>query len=176
MKLSTLCIAILVVFFKNSESHAQASKTGPEHKRLELWLGTWTLEADVKAGPFGPPGKARGRDRVELGPGGFTIVFDSDITGPGGNVKSLGIIGYDTGAKSYTWYGVDSNGAVTTAQGSLKGNTWTWTTESKVAGKTVKGRSTAAFASPTAYTFRFEIADEKGAYSVIEEGKALKAR
>jgi len=40
----------------------------------------------------------------------------------------------------------------------------------------VKGRATINITSPSSYTFKFEIADDKGAFTTIEEGKAMKTR
>lgn len=168
-------LVLLLVTVSLAQAPAPAPKPGPEHKKLEYWIGTWNIEATVKASPFGPAGKTTETDRVESGLGGFFVVFNADAKSPSRNTKSVGIMGYDTGARSYTYYGVDNMGENTTGKGSVNGNIWTWQTESKMAGKTVKGRFTATTVSPASYTFKFEMADEKGAYSVIEEGKGTKA-
>jgi hypothetical protein len=158
-----------------AQAPAQAPKPSPDHKKLEYYLGKWNLESDVKASPFGPAGKNSGIEEVELGPGGFFVIFHDDIKGPA-PTKATGILGYDGGAKNYTYYGVDSSGGVNVGTGKVAGNAWTWNTESKVAGKLVKGRATANITSPSSYTYKFEIADDKGAYVTIEEGKATKAK
>ncbi len=176
MKRTTFCIAMLVVLFWNSEPYAQASRHGPEHKNLEYWLGTWTLASDVKASPFGPAGKMTGIDIVELGPGGFFLVFRNDSKTPAGNLKRIGIMGYDVQAKSYTWNGFDSMGTAESAKGTVQGSTWSWTTENKVTGKLVKGRFTANVTSPTSYTYKFEMQSDTGAWSTVEEGKATKSK
>ncbi|HYR84121.1 MAG TPA: DUF1579 family protein [Terriglobia bacterium] len=159
-----------------AQAPPQAPKPSPDHKKLEYYVGRWTLESDVKASPFGPAGKNTGTEEVELGPGGFFAVFRDDVKGPAGPMKATGILGYDGGAKNYTYYGVDSNGGVNVGTGKVAGNVWTWNTESKVAGKLVKGRATASITSPSSYTFKFEIADDKGAFITIEEGKAMKTK
>ena len=46
--------------------------------------------------------------------------------------------------------------------------------EDKYAGKAVKGRTTITMLSPTQYTVKYEMADEKGGYTTIVEGKATK--
>ena len=46
--------------------------------------------------------------------------------------------------------------------------------EDKYAGKSVKGRTTITMSSPTQYTIKYEMADEKGGYTTIVEGKATK--
>ena len=61
-----------------------------------------------------------------------------------------------------------------TATGSVNGNTWTWMVEDKFAGKAVNGRTTITMSSPTQYTSKYEMADGKGGYTTILEGKATK--
>ena len=158
-----------------AQGPAQTPKPTPDHKKLEYYIGKWTLESDVKASPFGPAGKNTGTEEVELGPGGFFVIFHDDIKGPA-PMKATGILGYDGGAKYYTYYGVDSSGNVNVGKGNVAGNAWTWNTEGKVGGKVVKGRATINITSPSSYTFKFEIADDKGAFTTIEEGKAMKAK
>jgi hypothetical protein len=46
--------------------------------------------------------------------------------------------------------------------------------EDKFAGKAVKGRTTITTSSPTQYTFKYEMADEKGGYTTIVEAKVTK--
>ena len=46
--------------------------------------------------------------------------------------------------------------------------------EDKYAGKSIKGRTTATILSPTQYTSKYELADGKGGYTTIVEGKATK--
>ena len=81
---------------------------------------------------------------------------------------------YDSHAKVYTSYYANSVGLVGAATGSVNGNTWTWMVEDKFAGKAVKGRTTITRLSPTQYTIKYEMADEKGGYTTITEGTATK--
>jgi hypothetical protein len=46
--------------------------------------------------------------------------------------------------------------------------------EDKVFGRAVKGRTTITTLSPTEYTVKYEMADAKGGYTTITEGKATK--
>ena len=86
----------------------------------------------------------------------------------------LAIIGYDSHAKVYTSYYASSVGLVGAATGSVNGNTWTWMVEDKFAGKAIKGRTTITMSSPTQYTIKYEMADEKGGYTTITEGTTTK--
>jgi len=87
---------------------------------------------------------------------------------------TLEIITYDSHAKVYTAYYVNSAGLVGAATGTLNGNIWTWMVEDKYAGKAVKGRLTMTMLSPTQCTSKYEMADGTGDYTTIVEGKSTK--
>jgi Protein of unknown function (DUF1579) len=145
-------------------------KPSPEHKKLEYFVGKWTVESEIKANKFVPAGKTVGTETATLGPGGFYV--ESRAEGQLGT--RLAIIAYDSHAKVYTSYYASSVGLVGTGTGTVNGNTWTWMVEDKYAGKSVKGRTTVTTLSPTQYTSKYEVADEKGGYTTILEGKATK--
>ena len=145
-------------------------KPGPEHKKLEYSVGKWTVEGEIKANEFVPASKIVGTEICTLGPGGFYVECRvEDQLG-----TRLAIVAYDSYAKAYTTFYASSAGFVGTGIGSVNGNTWTWMVEDKFAGKAVKGRTTVTTLSPTEYTSKYEMADEKGGYTTIVEGKATK--
>lgn len=145
-------------------------KPGPEHKKLEYFIGKWTVESEIKANEFVRGGKTAYTDTCTLGPGGFYV----ECLAEGQLPTRLAIMAYDSHAKVYTSYYANSGGLVGTATGSVDGNTWTWMVEDKFAGKAIKGRTTITIISPTQYTAKYEMADEKGGYTTILEGKATK--
>jgi hypothetical protein len=167
-------VALILICGFTSLSLAQAPpalpKPGPEHKKLEYFVGKWTVESEIKANEFVPAGKVVGTETGTLGPGGFYV--ESCAEGQWGT--RLGIIAYDSHAKVYTSYYASSVGLVGTAAGTVNGNTWTWMVEDEYAGKSVKGRTTITMLSPTQYTSKYEMADGKGGYTTILEGKATK--
>jgi len=145
-------------------------KPGPEHKKLEYFLGKWTGESDIKANGYVPAGRSVGTETNTLGPGGFYVEHRAE----GQFGTTVGIMGYDSHAKVYTSYYASSIGLVGTGTGTVNGNTCTWMVEDKFAGKAVKGRTTITMLSPTQYTSKYEMADGKGGYTTILEGKATK--
>src|SRR5688572_22057397 len=167
-------VAVVLICGFTALSLAQAPperpKPGPEHKKLEYFVGKWTVESEIKATEFGPAAKLVGTETATLGPGGFYV--ESRAEGKLGT--RLAIMGYDSHAKVYTSYYASSAGFVGTATGTVNGNTWTWMVEDKYAGKSIKGRTTVTTLSPTQYTAKYEMADEKGGYTTILEGKATK--
>jgi len=86
-------------------------------------------------------------------------------------------MGYSSEDKTYTYYGIDSSGMVptTVSRGSVQGDTWVYTDESKMGGKLVKSRYTMKLLSPTSYSFKWEMQGEGGAWSALMEGKSTKA-
>ena len=171
----TISVAVILICGFTSLLLAQAPpappKPGPEHKKLEYFVGKWTVEGEIKANEFMPAGKTVGTETDTLGPGGFYVESRAEgpITG-----TSLGIIAYDSHAKVYTSYYASSVGLVGIGTGTVNGNTWTWMVEDKYAGKAIKGRTTITMLSPTQYTSKYEMADGKGGYTTIVEGKATK--
>ena len=169
-------VAVILICGFTSLLLAQAPpappKPGPEHKKLEYFLGKWTMEGEIKANKFVRAGKTVSTETNTLGPGGFYVESRAEGQLP----TRFGFIAYDSHAKVYTSYYANSAGLVGIATGSVNGNTWTWMVEDKFAGKAIKGRTTITTSSPTQYTIKYEMADEKGGYTTILEGKATKFR
>jgi uncharacterized protein DUF1579 len=153
-------------------------KPGPEHQKLAYFAGTWTSDGELKANPVMPAGKYTSKDECQWFKGGFALKCDSKGTGPTGPMESASFVGYNAEEKVYTVYGIDSTGMVpsTVAKGSVQGDTWVFTDESKMGGKMVKTRYTMKQLTPTSYTFKWEMQGEGGAWSTVMEGKSTKAQ
>lgn len=180
MKVQRIILSSALIVAVAGVAAAQAPevpKPGPEHKKLEYFVGKWTVDGDMKPNPFGPGGKFASHDRCEWFTGGFAVVCHGDGKGPMGPTKNLGILGYSAETKQYTYYGVDNSGMVmdTIPHGTVQGDTWTYTDESMMGGKTIKGRYIMTVHSPTSYSFKWEMMGEDGAYAAMMEGKATKA-
>jgi hypothetical protein len=98
--------------------------------------------------------------------------------GPVGPVKGLGILSHSSKEKVFTHYGTDSTGMTMTsvAKGTVQGDTWTYTDESKMGGKTINGRYIIKVVSPSSYTFKWKMQGEGGQWLTIVEGKSTKAQ
>ena len=167
-------VAVILICGFTSPLLAQAPpappRPGPEHKKLEYFVGKWTGETEIKANDFVPAGKTVGTEIGTLGPGGFYV--ESRAEGDLGT--RFGVMAYDSHAKVYTSYYASSVGLVGVGTGTVNGNTWTWMVEDKYAGTFVKGRTTITMLSPTQYTSKYEMADGKGGYTTILEGTVTK--
>ena len=167
------CVALAVAFAQNPPP---APTPGPELKKLDYFAGNWKVEGEAKPGPMGPGGKFSGTDRNEWMAGRFFLVGHGTMTSPTGNETSLGIYGYEPNEKVYTFQEYSSSGKTIHATGTVAGDTWTWTSEEKMNGKTMRARYTVKVTSPAAYTFKLEFAPEGGEWSTAFEGKATRTQ
>ncbi len=79
-----------------------------------------------------------------------------------GDFKIMAVLGYDSETKTYTYNAFDSWGELTTAKGNVSGDTWTWTTETMMEGKSIKTRLTEKEVSKTQYTLKYESSTDGG--------------
>ena len=152
---------------------AQPPSATPEHKKLHYFIGKWTSSGEMKASPMGPAGKATSTDTCEA-LGEFYVVCRSEMKGPQGEMKSIGILGYDASGKSYVYSGYDSMGSHDTGKGTLQNGNWAWEGESKVGGATMKTRYSMTEVSASSYTFKWEISPDGKSWTTVMEGKTTK--
>lgn len=172
--LSTFLVTITVISAAGAQvARAQAPRPGPEHKRLGYFVGKWNADGEIKPGPMGPGGKMKSSDTCEWFEGQFSVICRYDGSGPMGPSKGLGILGYNTEEKVYTYYGVDNTNMAmgSVPKGTVQGDTWTYTDESMMGGQKVKSRVTLKELSPTQYTFRMEFQGPDGKWAPAMESK-----
>ena len=154
-----------------AQAPPEPPKPGPEQKKLEVFVGTWKSEGDIKENGYVPAGKSVSTSTCTLGPGGFFV----DCRAEGDNFpRTHYIIAYDSHTKLYTEFYASSAGLVGGGTGTLEGNTWTWTLEDKWFGKAFKGRTTVTVKSASQYTAKYEYLDPNGSYVTISEGTSTK--
>ena len=151
-------------------------KPGPEHKKLEALLGSWTYDGDAKKSPFSPAGEVTGTETFSSGPGGFVVEDRWDEKDPLGNVKGLQIWGYDPLKKTYTYSYFTSAGESGGGTVTINGNTWTWNgSGATYEGKNAWSRGTITFTGPNAFTQKAEASGDGGkTWAVNFEGKWTK--
>ena len=173
----TVC-AVLLFGFGLAQAQGEAPKPGPEHKKLGYFVGSWTTDAELMENPLMPAGKFSSTGSCDWFEGGFSVVCKSEGKGPMGPTKELGILGYSTDAKAYTYYGVDNSpmAMLSIARGTVDGDTWVYDDESMMDGKMVKSRYTMVQESPTRYTFEWSMVGEDGKYQTMMKGTSKKAK
>jgi hypothetical protein len=144
--------SLFIVLFMSAtlaaQAPAQAPRPGPEHQRLEVFLGKWTQEGQAQVSPYGPAGKVTSTDTYEWLPGGFFMLHRWEARQGTVEFKATEILGYDAHNRVYTSRVFDNFGNSALWKATLHGNTWTWTGDSEVGGKPLKERCTFAFGNP----------------------------
>ena len=155
-------------------AQSEMPKPAPEHKKLDIFVGSWTLAGDMKPSSFGPGGKMSETQKCDWMDGDFFLLCHTDFKSSMGDGSGLSILGYSTDDKSYTYREYNSWGESMESKGSSNPDTWTWTSDEKVAGKMMKSRFTMKFTSPTAYTFTYEMSDDGAKWSLLMDGQAAR--
>jgi len=153
------------------------AKPGPEVKKLDYFVGTWTTEATIAPGPWGAGGKFTGTDTTEWMVGDFFAVGHSDFKMPpelGGDGKATSYMGYNTDENVYTYDAFNSQGRRESSKGSLTGDTWTWNSSQTYGGQDIKQKLTIKVLSPTSYSMKFEISMDGTTWTTFMDGKATK--
>jgi hypothetical protein len=185
LKLALTASCLLIVAFaaqaqeKKMEAKADAKKMempkpAPEVKNLGYFVGDWTSEGNLKPGPWGAGGKMTGASHCAWMPGNYFVVCNETDSGAMGNMHGLGVLGYDPATKMYTYNGFNSMGENEHAAGTRDGNTWTYTNESMMGGKMMKGRYTMTETSPTGYEYKLETSEDGKTWTSMMEGKVTK--
>jgi hypothetical protein len=175
MKRLGMILAAVILLATAAAAQMEMPKPGPEHKKMDFFVGTWTMEGDMKPGPMGPGGKMTENEKCEWMEGGFFLVCHADYKMEKmGNGVGLSVMGYSKDDKAYTYREFSSDGEFLDARGQLAGDTWTWTSENKMGGTTMKGRFTMKMTSSTSYNFSFEMSQDGTNWTLVLDGKATK--
>jgi len=174
MKRLGMVFAAIVILVVGAMGQQQPPKPGPELKQLDVFAGAWTLEGTMKPGTMGPGGTMTETEKCEWMEGGFYLVCHSDYKSSMGNGVGLSVMGYSADDKAYTYREFNSFGEFDDSRGTLAGDTWTWNSDEKMGGTTMKGRFTMKMTSATSYTFMFEMSQDGVKWSDVMDGKASK--
>jgi hypothetical protein len=110
-----------------AQPEAQAApRPSREQKALGVFLGRWHTTGDVAATPTTPATKVDSIDTYEWYPGEYFLIHHADSNVGEDNIKSLEVIGYDTGQQRYFASFFDSTGGSGVEELRSNGNTWTW--------------------------------------------------
>lgn len=174
-----ICIlsALGVLFFLSGVALAQpegAPKPGPEHKKLQRFVGKWSGTGELKPGPFGPGGPVTWKEKCDWFPGGFSLLCHSEGTGPMGDVKGLSVLSYDAMKGAYTYFGVDSTGWSSFSHGKVEGKTWTYSSEMTMGEMKFKARFILEEISDTEHEFKFEMSEDGSTWNTVMEGSSTK--
>jgi hypothetical protein len=174
MKRAGMISAAALILAAAAMAQMAAPKPGPELRKLDVFVGTWTLDGNMKASSMGPAGTMNESEKCEWMEGGFYLVCHSDYKSSMGNGVGLSVMGYSAEDKAYTYREFSSTGEFVDSKGALDGDTWTWTNDEKMGGTSTKGRFTIHMTSTASYTFVFDMSQDGAKWSTVMEGKAGK--
>jgi hypothetical protein len=175
--MKTLAVILAGWFVLGAAALAQMPTPGPEHKKLDVLVGSWTLDGDVKpGGDMGAGGKVTENEKCEWMEGEFFLVCRTEYKTTMGNGSGMSIMGYSTDDKTYTYREFNSWGQFVDSKGSLNGDTWTWTNDEKMGNMTMKGRFTMKITSSTSYNFLYETSTDGTKWTLAMDGKATKGK
>ncbi|HXM67366.1 MAG TPA: DUF1579 family protein [Candidatus Acidoferrum sp.] len=169
-----LAAALLLTVAATATAQTAPPKPGPELKKLNVFVGGWSLEGNMKPGSMGPGGSISENEKCEWMEGGFYLVCNSEYKSSMGNGVGLAVMGYSADDKAYTYREFNSFGEFEDSRGTVDGDTWSWTSDEKMGATTMKARFTMKFVSPTSYTFSFEMSPDGTKWSEVMDGKATK--
>jgi hypothetical protein len=169
-----MILAVGLVLMAAGLAQEKMPTPAPEHKKLDMFAGSWTLDGDIKPGPMGAGGKLTENEKCEWMDGNFFVMCHVDFKGASMSGTAFSVMGYSTDDKSYTYREFNSYGEFEDSKGALDGDTWTWTSDEKMGGSTIKGRFTMKVTSPTSYNFKYEMSQDGTTWSTIMDGKATK--
>jgi hypothetical protein len=157
---------------------AQAPPTpGPEHKKLAIWVGDWSVEGQMYATPLGPAGPVKGKGSAKPMFSGFFVEWRSEVTGPAGTTQWVEIDGYDQVAKKYFFNQYASDGGLMTGTSTIEGNTQSSSGTLVAGGKQATWRGTIVFAPDMMSAVEKNEASLDGkTWMPIWEGKWTKVR
>ncbi|MGA7908013.1 MAG: DUF1579 family protein [Candidatus Sulfotelmatobacter sp.] len=177
MKRAGMILAAGMVFAAVALAQESMPKPGPEHKKLDVFVGAWTVEGNVKPNPMGPGGKMSEKETCEWMDGSFFVVCHVDFrSANSGNGSGLSVMGYSTGDKAYTYREFNSWGEFEDSRGAVDGDTWTWTADEKMGDTVMKGRFTMKFTSPASYSFMYETSPDGAKWTALVDGTATKGK
>jgi len=174
MKRAGMIIGATLMLAAVAMAQMEPPKPGPELKKLDVFVGSWMLDGNMKPGAMGPGGTMTESEKCEWMQGDFYLVCHSDYKSSMGNGVGLSVMGYSADDKAYTYREFNSFGEFDDSRGTVDGDTWTWTNDEKMGGTTMKGRFTMKMTSATSYSFTFDMSQDGTKWSTVMDGKASK--
>ena len=143
---------------------------------MAYFVGKWTSEGELKPSAFAPGGKFTFTETCDWMPGKFAVLCNSEGTMMGIAIKGVSIMSYDMGENSYIYFESNSIGQNSYSHGTVAGDTWTWTSESKMNGMNLHSRFTVKQVSPDSCSYKFELGSGSDPLVVLMEGKQTRQK
>ena len=110
-----------------NEATESTPRIGPEHRRLDPFVGTWKVTGEnAGAAPMSPNTNVTGEESYEWLTGGFFLVGRWDRHFDGNRHTGTSIIRYDPSADEYSAYSVDNLGFARTYRLTEREGVWSF--------------------------------------------------
>ena len=154
---------------------AIAADAIPELKKLGDIVGRWKMDGTMRRDPKAPAERVAITLACDWFAGGRQVVYRYSGTMLGNPFEEVGQIVYDPGTKTYSFFGIVSDGSGGPGKLTIEPGTWIHTQETRMEGKPVRNRFTLANMSPAGGTWKFESSIGGAPFALLGEGKYTKA-
>jgi hypothetical protein len=142
---------------------------------LDALVGTWRMEGEQLAGPFGPAAKVSAREKYEWLPGGRFLIHRFDGRVGDAEAACIEIISYDAGRGAFPRVTYYSDGAVREWDSREEDGTWTLTQAGGAGQDAPKVRCTLALRDgDTAMTGNWEYSNDGETWRTFWDVRATK--
>lgn len=173
--LTVVTIVLVAAAAVVAQEPPEMPKPGPEHAALGSWVGSWAGDGELKPGMFGEGGPMSWSEECSwFGNGRYHIVCKSEGTGPMGQMKGLGIIGYDPNKQVYVHYGIDDGGWMNHSEGKRDGDKWTFKSKEKMGDTTYYSRMNMTMESAEKIVFSWEMSEDGETWTTLMDGASVK--
>jgi hypothetical protein len=148
--------------------HEPLPKPASPADKLDYFAGVWQETGEWKTSVLGPAGWFDTMDYNQWEKDRLSQRWARETGGGGGGTMTYR---YDSKERVYTCHESDTSKSLDW-EGTLKGDTWTWTGEAGRLedGRTVRGRLTEKQLSPTSYSIEYEISIKGGKWTKVMTG------
>ena len=154
----------------------EAPKLGPEHKRLNVFVGKWNMEGQQHEGLVGPAAKITAVETYEWLSGGFFLIHRFDGKVGDYEAACIEIIGNDPSSQSYSWRSFYNDGRTNEWRGDEREGTWMLSGHWQMAGQPMNVRCTIVFSDGgNTMTGKWEHSSDGSKWKIFWDVKAKKA-
>jgi ketosteroid isomerase-like protein len=154
---------------------AVAADASDELKKLGDVMGNWKFDGTWKTDAQAAGGPVDLVFHCGWFPGGRQLVYQFSGTMAGMPFEELGAYIYDPKVKAYAFYGIANDGTSAPGVVTIKPGLWLHAYDVQVGGKPAKAHFTLSDMSPAGGAWKYEVSVGGGPWTVMGEGKYVKA-